>query len=455
MERKGEVTVYLSLIFVLLITLIGALIESASIQMLKNYKRADINRAIECMFAEYQKELLEEYDVFALEGTYETGIYSEEQMADRLDFYAGENINHAIERIQFLSDDNAKGFYEQVIYYMEHKYGISKFTDKTGITEIWKQQEKKAENYEDTQKKYQNKLDGLLEENEGQLSEEGNPLTYMDELKKMSILDLVMPKEKPISEKSISLGDTVSHRERQEGYGDFSDMEKESSTVSNLLFGQYILDHFSEATSKEAGGALDYEIEYMIGGKQSDRENLKEVVKKLLLLRFVPNYAYLQSSAEKKAEAEALALTLSAVMAVPAVTEAVAQMILLIWAYGEAIMDMRTLLNGGKVPLTKTDSSWQLSLSGLMELKDYGKVSDGKDSEDGMEYKEYLRILLFLCKKETVSMRALDVIEQNLRSVHGMDFFRVDCCISRIEIQSTCQFRRGITYQFSTYYGYR
>lgn len=65
MERRqcrGEVTAYLSLIFLLLITFVAGLMESASIQMAKNYRRADMNRAMECMFAEYQKELLEEYE---------------------------------------------------------------------------------------------------------------------------------------------------------------------------------------------------------------------------------------------------------------------------------------------------------------------------------------------------------------------------------------------------------
>lgn len=61
---RGEVTVYLTLTFILLVSLVLALTESASIQMAKNYRRADMNRAVECVFAEYQKELLEHYDVF-------------------------------------------------------------------------------------------------------------------------------------------------------------------------------------------------------------------------------------------------------------------------------------------------------------------------------------------------------------------------------------------------------
>ncbi|MFR3390686.1 MAG: hypothetical protein ACLTT1_08595 [[Clostridium] scindens] len=50
--------------------------ESASIQMAKNYRRADMNRAVECMFAEYQKELLDEYHIFALDGSMRQGNMS-------------------------------------------------------------------------------------------------------------------------------------------------------------------------------------------------------------------------------------------------------------------------------------------------------------------------------------------------------------------------------------------
>ncbi|MGN1267346.1 MAG: DUF5702 domain-containing protein [Dorea sp.] len=433
-NAKAEVTVYLSLIFILLISLMGALIESSSLQNQKNYKRALVNHSLECAFGEYQKELLEEYDIFALEGTYETGVYSEDQLFSRLDYYGEGNINHEIERIKFLSDDGASAFYEQAIRYMEHKYGLDAFQDKVGLTDLWKQQERNSKEYGKADEEY--------------------PISYLDELKKWSVLELVMPNGRTVSEKRIELSESLIYRDRQEGYGDFSDESEETGTLSKLLFGQYLLDHFTTAADEKDGNVLEYEVEYLITGKQSDRENLKAVVNQLLLFRFVPNYAYLQSNAAKKAEAEALALTLSTVLAVPMTTEAVAQMLLLAWAYGEAIMDLRTLLDGGKIPLTKTDDSWQLSLSSLLELKDNGNLEDGADMKNGLEYREYLRILLFLGNKDETAMHALDLIEQNMQKIHGLTFFKADQCISKIEIRSTCSLRRGITYQFSTYYGY-
>ena len=63
---QGEMTAFLALVFILLIAFAGSLMESASIQSAKNHRRADMDRAMESVFAEYQKDLLEEYELFAL-----------------------------------------------------------------------------------------------------------------------------------------------------------------------------------------------------------------------------------------------------------------------------------------------------------------------------------------------------------------------------------------------------
>ena len=102
--KRGEVTAYLSLIFILLVSFVGAMLESASLQNAKNYRRADVNHAIECVFAEYQKELLEEYGIFALDGSYETGSYDEQRVFDRLAYYGAGDMEQEVLKIQFLTD---------------------------------------------------------------------------------------------------------------------------------------------------------------------------------------------------------------------------------------------------------------------------------------------------------------------------------------------------------------
>lgn len=44
--------------------------------------------------------------------------------------------------------------------------------------------------------------------------------------------------------------------------------------------------------------------------------------------------------------------------------------LILCWAFAESILDVRELFAGGKVPLTKNASNWQLSLQGLPALVD-------------------------------------------------------------------------------------
>lgn len=452
--EKGEVTAFLSLIFILLISFVGGVMEAASVQMAKNYRRADMNRAIESVFAEYQKELLEEYGIFALEGSYESGSYSEENIKNRLDFYGAQGIRQSVRRIEFLTDHGARAFCDQAAAYMQHKYGLDLLKDKIGMTDVWKRQEEHAKDCEKDEIEQQKELAGLLEENEGQLPAKDNPIEHVEQLKKSSLLELVMPKDRPVSQKTIDLGDTLALRGLNCGYGDFSDVAEGGGTLTSLILGEYLLTHFTHGADEPGLGALDYQLEYILAGKGSDRENLEAVVKKLMLLRFVPNYLHLQGSSTKKAEAEALALTLCSLLAVPAITQAAAQVILLAWAYGESLMDMRSLLKGGGVPLVKSDDCWQLSLSGLMKLGQEGDLNDGKDTETGLPYKEYLRMLLFLERKETVGMRCLDMIEQNLRMEHGLTFFKADQCISKIEVKSTCNLRRGVNYQFVTYFGY-
>ncbi len=440
-----------------MITFIGGIMESASIQAAKNYRRADVNRAMESVFAEYQKDLWEQYGLFALDGSYESGNYSEKLVTDRLAFYGASNMENTISRIQFLTDDGAEVFYQQVMTYMQDLYGVDFLTDLVGETDSWRQQEEDADKYEDQTEEAAHELNDLLEENETTLPEEDNPISHIEGLKKTPILELVMPKDMEASDKSLDLSGTVSHRELNQGYGDFSDQKEGTMTLSSLLFGQYVLEHFSSAAeSKDTakGGALDYEIEYLIAGREGDMENLKSVVNRLLGIRTGANMLYLETCSAKRDAVRSMANTLCVAVPVPAAGEIAAQLILLAWAYGESLVDIRSLLKGNRVPLAKSDDSWQLSLSGLLKLGEGEDMNDGADDAHGLTYQEYLRMLLFATDRETLAKRTLDLIEINLQTEHGLTFFQADKCITKLEIKSRCSFRRGVTYEFPTYFGY-
>ncbi len=456
----------MSMIFILMITFIGAALESASIQAAKNYRRADVNRAMESVFAEYQKDLWEQYGLFALEGSYESGSYSEELLTDRLGFYGASGMDHETTRIQFLTDGGAEVFYQQVMAYMQHLYGAEFLTDLLGETDSWREMTEDQKDYETEEEETSRELDDLLQENEAELPEENNPISHISGLKKSPILDLVMPRDQAVSDKALDLAGTVSHRELNKGYGDFSDQEEGTMNLSSILFGQYVLDRFSAATDhgsepagdgteEKAGEALDYELEYLIIGKSSDKENLKSIVNRLMAARTVINMAYLETCKAKRDEVRAMCNTLCAAVPIPLAGELAAQLVLLAWGYGESLVDLRSLLKGNRVPLIKSNETWQLSLSGLLKLGESDDLNDGADAKGGLSYKDYLRIFLFCTKREDLALRTLDLIEVNLQNVHGLKFFKADQCITKWEVSSTCHLRRGITYQFPTYFAYQ
>lgn len=456
-SERGEVTAFLALIFILLVSFAGSLMESASLQSAKSYRRADMNRAIESVFAEYQRDLLEEFDIFALDGSYESGVYEEQKVVDRLSYYGASGMDQEFRRIQLLTDRNGEAFLEQISYYIENKYGLSSLNSLLGDVDIWEGMGEESEQYQQEESEWNQELSGMLAENETELPIEDNPLPNMQSLASTPLVDLVMPKDRTVSEKETETAGLVSRRSLRNGYGDFSDVT-EDKEPSALAFGEYALTHFSSAVSKEGdvgGGALDYELEYLLAGKSSDRDNLESVLKKLLVFRLVPNYTFLQGDAAKRAEAEALALTLCTVAAFPAAAETLTQVLLLAWAFGESIMDLRTLMKGGGVPPAKTSESWQLSLSGLMALGTEDGDREGMDQSGGLTYQDYLRVLLFLNYRQGMSLRALDLIELCLQREKGLSWFRADNCVSKMEVESTVSLRRGITYRFCTYYGYR
>ena len=143
-------------------------------------------------------------------------------------------------------------------------------------------------------------------------------------------------------------------------------MEPEDGTLTSVLLGEYVIDHFTDFTDGPKGGELDYELEYILAGRESDKGNLETVAKKLVMLRFVPNYIYLQTSSTKQAEARAAAGTLCTLLAVPAVTEAAARGESCLPGHMENLLWMSDhFLDGQKAAITKDDTNWQLSLSVL------------------------------------------------------------------------------------------
>ena len=171
----------------------------------------------------------------------------------------------------------------------------------------------------------------------------------------------------------------------------------------------------------------------MLCGKNSDQDNLAGTVNRLLALREAANLVYLAKAAQKQGEMEAMAGVIAASFGVPAAMPVVKMALAVCWAFAESILDLRELLDGGKVALFKTAESWQLSLEQLPKLLETGDQSR-KNAPGGMEYSDYLRLLLMQKSGKAVTfglfslqIPILTIVRFLMKKVFAIDFLCIHC----------------------------
>ena len=176
----------------------------------------------------------------------------------------------------------------------------------------------------------------------------------------------------------------------------------------------------------------------LIGGKYKDQDNLKKAIRSLLFLREGFNYMYLVSDPAKNKEASALAALVLGWTGKPLLIAALKHVLLLEWAYAESLFDARILLHGGRIPLKKSAGSWHVPLKALMKMKKYLTKADkaAASGTTGLQYEDYLRLLLNLTGMSKLRQRSLDMIDLNMRTVCGCPSFRADNCVIGMTVKT-------------------
>ena len=398
LEFKGEITVFLSLIFILLLSFIGTMIEVTSISLVKSMKQADLTLAMESVFAEYEPELLKRYGILVKEGKELYGI------TNRLSYYGAGDLNHEIVQMELLSDQDGQEFYRQAVTYMGGRVSQCKPS---------------------IENPYQEKAEYVKEQFQNLMKQEGaQAVSELQNLTPAFLLASVLPEGETVSNKSVDLSVLPSQRELAAGVGE--SMEVKESFSGKWLFASYLTDHFLNYTKTDKTTPFSYETEYLLAGKSSDAQNLEWIVKKLLSIRVAVNYGFLLADEAKLAEAEGIALSISTLLFMPEAKEIIKQAFLFYWAYGDSKEDLQQLLLGKRVPLGRSEGS----------------------EEKGATYEEYLKALLFAEKTEVLCMRALDLLELNTG-------IRVDNCVTAMELKSTGYTRRQLRYLCAAKFEYQ
>src|SRR5699024_4178096 len=152
------------------------------------------------------------------------------------------------------------------------------------------------------------------------------PFEFMEKIQNTGLISVVLPEEMTLSEKEIDSDMQVSYRGLTSGRGTFAARSNMNGIEEKLLFDEYVLKKFDNAALGDGdeitdNRTLDYEVEYILSGKSSDKNNLESVLLKIFLIRIVLNYVYLMTDTGKQGEAQILALAISALLMIPEAVE--------------------------------------------------------------------------------------------------------------------------------------
>lgn len=467
-KQNGSITIFLALTLVLILSFLFSMVEAARVNGLAELAKRKLALETQSLFGAYNQELWEYYGLLFLDMSYGTGEPDvrllEEQLMEE-DYREG-NERHfyqmalkdaQVEAFTLATDKEGAEFRRQACEAAKNQLAQSAVKDMESRIEVWNELESQGSDLEEkwkealaaeeeageyaeaerTEVEMQEaeesggEAEGVeIEENKkGEVLPE-NPLGYVAQLKKSSLLAVVMEDPAELSAKSIDTSTSLDNRELFCG----NMAAEQGKDVDKLWFVQYLNQYFSCKTdNKEQERVLDYELEYCIVGKDSDAQNLEAVAKKLLQIRESANFVTIMQDSQKQSMAMKMAVAAVGFTGFVPLIKAVQIGILLAWCYIESILDLRCLLSGGKVPLIKDSTQWK---SDLFHLRESVFQSTYAEVEEGMVYKEYLQMLLYTTGERQLTYRAMDVVEQNIRVFSGNEAMRMDAMVSAVQVQT-------------------
>ena len=148
-KARGVITVFFALLSAIFLTVFSVTTESARIRAARAHTANLTDLAAYSLFGEYEKKLLDDYEIFGLDGACGTGDFSIDRVRDKLQGYAAVNADPKgneftqlcfdpwnvqvtdvkIKDYALLSDKGGESFYQQAVAFM-HKTAITGMTGK-------------------------------------------------------------------------------------------------------------------------------------------------------------------------------------------------------------------------------------------------------------------------------------------------------------------------------------
>ncbi|MBE5886933.1 MAG: pilus assembly protein [Lachnospiraceae bacterium] len=459
--KKGQITIYLALVFTLILSVFLSAFEAARGSHLKIKMENAVQTAIHSTFGEYHKVLFERYGLLFVDTSYmsQTPDYHkmEERMGEYLeynlkpeeeqnllfarDWYDVQDYNLSLTNIRLATDDWGNVMKQQAVNYMQNYVGGDIIQNIQSWITVVERYEINSEMFENYQEEVAKKAEEAWEEN-NLLGTEWCTSVGLPTLDFQSeYMDSLLPQEADyelfgISIKVFNPLEHASYRWKIQGTEALE--EKEWDITEELFFGEYILQKMGYYQNVREGSKLDYQVEYILFGQIQDSLNLACMAEALFTFRGAANLTMLLADAQTQETIKAISQLAALVEIPPQVVEAI---INICWAAAESAYDVKQIMAGEKIPLLKAPKDFSVSINGIM--KEIPEKLVGKDAETNpvitenfeLGYEDYLRIFLFFLPSVFKTYRCMDMMEADIRMTKGNEYFRMDACADSISVE--------------------
>lgn len=469
---EGSISIYLALTFTIMLSLILLIVEGARENAIRMKVECAMDLSLSSIFAEYNRPLLEQYDLFFIDTSYGLEKASIHRVEEHLETYLENNFEMGkevgilknlleiyteeanITEYSLASDQTGLLIKRQAVSHMKDLYGVSYVETLKRQLDTVEEEGLFTRNITEERLSNQSAIDSVeipprqIGEDQWEEVELNNPADAVNAAR--GILSMVIDGNTELSLAGVNLSNYISARNCNQGAGLAG--RSDIGITDELIFNEYLLKKCGSYTNPKEEGALAYQLEYILEGKSSDIDNLKAVAGRLLLIRETANVGYLFSDSAKMAEAEALALAVTSAVGVPELSGLVKISLIFAWAYAESVYDVRSLLQGGKIPLLKNKDTWHYSLSGMLDFASDTQVEEKGGT--GLSYIDYLRIFLTLKDEGEKTYRAMDIIEMDVRKCPGNGYFRLDTCVDYVKATVYTGSKFGFSHEITRSYYY-
>lgn len=482
-KGNGYITVFFSLVLSIMLSLILTLFEGARSSAATMRAECATYTAAQSVLAEYHRELLEQYDLFYIDTSYGSTLPDYHNTEEHLRYYVDQNIRPVensgmfkeqewirlgvddmlISHATIATDSGGESMRRQVCDYMQDKLGISYIEKLLGWIDTVETYELDSDKVERNWDSAESQLNTLSEEDWKEV-DVNSPATEIHNEKNSFTLSLVLSEseETALSDKTVNLENYVTLREKNKGSG-YDAALGNGGLFDKVFLVEYMREKFSSyedlldksADENANEELLDYQLEYILCGKNSDYQNLKSTVNRILLIREAANALYLPTDQQKMNEMKTVGQGVEALTGCPGLGSVVVATLICAWSYWESMEDIKALLRGESIPILKNSTTWKTNFESFMSGKEVSTSGNkDKQSPDELSYEDYVILMLYLKNETLATYHCMDLMEMSIRQTEGNENFRMDGCIDQMVLQVSYRVMDTKTYEIKRKYGY-